>query len=127
LTRLLFKSPKPALLKAETDRKVESIDLTKTGTQVVDNLPNNLVFQAYSSLSYNNQCKNCKEAKFFGREPYKGLPKLLPFDPQRGWYVSVDNLIGGFGGQGSYQSSGRVNIFWICNVGGNGLYGHAEW
>jgi hypothetical protein len=83
-------------------------------------------FQAYDSSLTKNTCKNCNYAKVFALDPYKGMPELLPFDCQNGWYVQTEQLVsGGFGLGGtssqSYFSSGAVNNFWLCNVGPNGL------
>jgi hypothetical protein len=73
--------------------------------------------------SYKNVCKNCKEMKVFSLEPYKGMPALLPFDEEEGWYVQTKQLVAGLGTGNvkTYQDSGKVNSFWLCNVGKNGL------
>ncbi len=73
------------------------------------------------SASYHNKCLNCDHMTYFTLDPYKGLPALLPFDGDNGWYVQVKQLYPGLGNQKSYQDSGRVNSFWLCNVAQNGL------
>ena len=53
------------------------------------------------------------------RDSFKGLPSLIPFDVNEGWYVKTSYVISGFGVP--YDQSGRVTNFYICNVGPNGL------
>jgi len=53
----------------------------------------------------------------------KGLPAIVPFDLNRGLYVMVPNSAGTSledSPQG-YYSSGALNYFSICSIGGNGL------
>ncbi len=60
------------------------------------------------------------EVKYYETEPYKGLPALVPFDLNEGWYVGTQQTIPAFGGIKAFQSSGRPTSFWICNVGADG-------
>jgi hypothetical protein len=83
----------------------------------------NFRFTEGDPMSYKNTCKNCNEMKVFTLDPYKGMPALLPFDSVEGWYVQIKQTMPaiGTGNVKSYQDSGRVNTFWLCNVGKNGL------
>lgn len=86
----------------------------------------------YMSLSQMNKIKqeNLKayqnkmitdklKVDYFERAPYRGLPSLIPFDVDEGWYVKMNYVISGFGIP--YEESGRVSNYYICNVGPNGL------
>jgi hypothetical protein len=70
--------------------------------------------------AYQNKMVNPERLKvdYFEREPYKGLPSLVPFDIINGWYVKLTYVLSGFGRP--YDESGRAVNFWICNVGRNG-------
>jgi len=76
-------------------------------------------FTEANSELYKNQMKGEIKVKYYERAPYKGLPALVPFDKENGWYVGTDYVLSGFGKP--YQDSGRAMNFWICNVGSNGL------
>ncbi len=69
-------------------------------------------------LSYFNKYEN-PEVKFYDREPYKGMPAIVPFDLQRGWYAAAKQILPAFGGIGAFDASGRATSFWLCNVGAN--------
>jgi hypothetical protein len=73
-----------------------------------------------NSQSFSNQMVNVEQlrVKYFEREPYRGLPSLVPFDVDEGWYVKTNYVLSGFGKP--YDESGRVVNFYICNVGPNG-------
>jgi len=96
-------------------RNVDSTDEGKITT--------NLIFQQYDELAYKNKCKNCNYMKVFSLEPYKGMPALMPFDGQNGWYIQVKQLFPslGTGEQKAYQDSGKISSFWLCNVGPDGM------
>lgn len=81
-----------------------------------------LTFMRTERSVYNNPL-NMKEAKvsYYETEPYKGLPALVPFDSKNGWYAYIDQNMPSYGKQNSYSDSGRVESFWICNAGSNGL------
>lgn len=75
--------------------------------------------QSYDQVSYNNKYILPK-LRYYETEPYKGMPAIVPFDTQRGWYAATKQTLPSFGGIGSFDSSGRVTSLWICNVGKNG-------
>ncbi|MDD5191925.1 MAG: hypothetical protein PHH54_04475 [Candidatus Nanoarchaeia archaeon] len=68
---------------------------------------------------YKNPMKGDVKVKYYESAPYKGLPQLVPFDRENGWYVTTDYILSGFGQP--YQDNGRAVNFWICNVGENGI------
>jgi hypothetical protein len=76
-------------------------------------------FKRYNAASYNNQYKNAKLA-YYETEPYKGMPAIVPFDLTNGWYASMKQTLS-LGSIQTYETSGRVSSFYLCNVGENGL------
>jgi len=68
---------------------------------------------------YKNPMKGEVKVKYYETAPYKGLPQLVPFDRENGWYATSDYILSGFGKP--YEQSGRAVNFWICNVGENGI------
>lgn len=88
-------------------------------------VPANLAFQVVDAGDYKNKCTNCNFAKIFSLEPYKGQPAMLPFDFDNGFYVQTKNDLPtsglGTGNVPAFQDSGKVNTFYLCNVGKNKL------
>ena len=81
-------------------------------------------FKKYDRTSYENTYKaSLGESyaclRYYETEPYKGLPAIVPFDLKNGWYAYVGQTLPVFGGIKSYDESGRVTSFWVCNVGEN--------
>lgn len=60
------------------------------------------------------------KVQFYETEPYKGMPAIVPFDLQQGWYVGTRQTVAALGGIKAFQSSGRPASFWVCNVGADG-------
>jgi len=81
--------------------------------------PLKLGFKKYDDTSYTNKYEN-SEVRYYETEPYKGNPALVPFDKNNGWYVAVKQDLPVFGGIRSYDKSGVVRTFYLCNVGENG-------
>jgi hypothetical protein len=77
------------------------------------------LFEKFDSSSYNNAFKDAK-VKYYETEPYKGMPAVVPFDLKNGWYAATKQTIAAFGNIKTYQDSGAVSSFWLCNVGKNG-------
>ncbi len=71
------------------------------------------------TVSYVNSYKN-PEVRYYETEPYKGMPAIVPFDIQSGWYAATRQTLPTFGGIGAFDASGRVTSFYLCNVGPNG-------
>lgn len=77
------------------------------------------VFQKYDASSYKNKYLN-PEVKYYETEPYKGMPAIVPFDLTNGWYAAIKQTIPVGSNIASYEASGRVSSFWVCNVGKDG-------
>jgi hypothetical protein len=96
---------------------------TKTATLVDAKSPAYSVvsagFRKVDITAYQNKYLNSK-VRYFETDPYKGMPALVPIDTNEGWYAGTQQLLPAFGQQSTYQSSGRVSVFWLCNVGPNG-------
>lgn len=75
--------------------------------------------------SYKNEYQN-PEVKYYETEPYEGLPALVPFDTENGWYAYMKQTLPTGGSIRAYDESGRVNSFWLCNVGENNLEDRAS-
>jgi len=71
------------------------------------------------SQSYLNPYKN-PDVKYYETDPYKGMPAIVPFDTREGWYAATRQTLPSFGGISSFDASGRVTSFYLCNVGLNG-------
>jgi hypothetical protein len=75
-----------------------------------------------------NPYKN-PEVRFYESGNNKGLPAIVPFDLQAGWYAMVPNSAGTFledSPQG-YTASADISYFKICNVGPNGVMDNGRW
>ncbi len=95
------------------------------GYKPTDNNPLGIVVKKVDESSYNNPYKGSVEnpgkgpvLTYYESGVNKGLPAIVPFDSVHGWYASVDNSLGSIK---SYDASGKVNNFYLCNVGSNGL------
>lgn len=75
---------------------------------------------SYDQISYNNHYKN-PQIRYYETEPYKGMPAVVPFDLNKGWYAATKQTLPTMGGIGAFDASGRVSSFWLCNVGANGI------
>jgi len=80
----------------------------------------NIYFQEYDASFYENEYKN-PELSYYETEPYKGLPAIVPFDLDNGWYAGMKQTIAVFGSEETYTDAGAINSFYLCNVGENGL------
>ncbi len=76
-------------------------------------------FIRFDPNSYKNSYTN-PLARYYEREPYKGMPAVVPFDTINGWYAATKQTLPAFGNVKSFEDSGRVASFWVCNVGVNG-------
>ncbi len=82
--------------------------------------PLSLSFKKYDFSSYANQYKN-PQLSYYETEPYKGLPAIIPFDLANGWYAATKPTLPTGGNIQPYDASARVNSFYLCNVGANGI------
>ncbi len=84
-------------------------------------------FKKYDKSSYENEFKSSSSepkypiVSFYETEPYLGLPAIVPFDLKHGWYAASKATLPTGSNIKSYDSSGKVNSFWLCNVGKNGI------
>ena len=78
-------------------------------------------FRESNAEAYENPMSHPENIKveYFERAPYKGLPAMVPFDINKGWYVKMEYVLSGFGKP--YDESGRAVNYYICNVGPNGI------
>jgi len=80
----------------------------------------NVVFEKVDASSYKNAYKNAK-LRYYETAPYKGMPAIVPFDLTNGWYAAMKQTLSTGSNIQSYDASARVNSFYLCNVGANGL------
>ena len=92
---------------------------------VNQNIANPLKLNPVTANSFNNKYLN-PTVQYFETGQYAGLPAIVPFDIQNGWYAAIKSnlpnipVVGTTGNINSYESSTRVSSFFICNVGQNG-------
>lgn len=84
----------------------------------VDSIPNAQFnsFKKVSRADCSNTIENAK-VQYYETEPYKGMPAVVPFDVNEGWYVATRQTLPAFGSIKAFESSGRPVSFWVCNVG----------
>jgi hypothetical protein len=107
------------LSKQGSDYAVAKTFVNQSGKWTLTKNQYNLYFTG-STTSYKNLYKNAK-VRYFETEPYKGLPAIVPFDLTNGWYAALKQNLPVFGQVQSYEASGQVSSFYLCNVGANGL------
>lgn len=78
----------------------------------------NAIFKRYDRNTYINSIEN-PEVKYFETGQYKGLPAIVPFRTKEGWYVAMKETTPINGQIKTYQDSGAVGSFYLCNVGKN--------
>lgn len=71
------------------------------------------------SSTYQNPYQNA-QVQYYETGQYAGLPAIVPFDLKAGWYAAIKSNLPILGGLTSYDASGRVSSFYVCNVGSNG-------
>ena len=102
----------------------EYYELNKDTLQVTNSspvfLPNSRIgtFSKLDQTTCFNKMSNPK-IQYYESEPYKGMPAVVPFDVEQGWYAGTRQTLAGFGNVKAFQSSGRPTSFWVCNVGGD--------
>jgi len=73
-------------------------------------------------VSYNHPIQLSDQVvRYYETDPYKGLPAIVPFDVQHGWYAATKQTLPVGGGSGAFDSSGKVASFYLCNVMDNGI------
>jgi len=100
------------------DHKVISSEVNLASNNALKNLPG--VFNEVGSGRYNNQFSPGENVvKYFETEPYKGMPAIVPFDLNRGFYAATSQALPIFGGTKSYEDNGKPSNFFVCNIMGN--------
>lgn len=100
-------------------KEVYSTDGTKLTDVNAQEIKRTFTFKEYDKSTYQNKFKDA-EIKYFETEPYRGLPAQVPFDLENGWYAAMKQTIAGGGNIQTYDASGAVSSFYLCNVGENG-------
>ncbi|MFQ5531341.1 MAG: hypothetical protein ACE5ES_01870, partial [Candidatus Nanoarchaeia archaeon] len=78
------------------------------------------VFKSFDESTYRNPYRN-PEVRYYETRNAQGQPAIVPIDTKNGWYVATSNVFQASDGLRAFSSSGRVESFWLCNVGENGL------
>ncbi len=86
----------------------------------LDDFSDGVTFVVYDEASYHNRYLN-PEVRYFEDAPYKGYPAVVPVERETGWYAATKPVLPVGANIASYDTSGRVSSFWLCNVGENGL------
>ena len=62
------------------------------------------------------------KVKYYQTGTDSGMPAIVPFDLEAGWYAKVNSAGSGLlsEAQKGYLASGDVSTFYVCNVGGDG-------
>jgi len=97
-----------------------------TDPAVIREIKNLLTFEKVDENEYINKYKSSQGEtepllRYYETEPYKGLPAIIPFNLESGWYVKIGQTLPVLGGVASYDDSGRVSSMSICNVWKNGI------
>ena len=58
--------------------------------------------------------------KFWDKGAYQGMVAYMPIQRDEGWYFATKADTGLEGQLVSYKDTGKLNEYWICNVGPNG-------
>ncbi len=69
-----------------------------------------------SGSYYNSFAPGEAKIRYFETEPYKGMPAIVPFDFNRGFYAATTQSLPLLGGTKSFESNGRPASFSVCNV-----------
>lgn len=67
--------------------------------------------------------ENDFQIRYYDYGEYKGLPAVVPFDKNSGWYAVIDDSLGS---TTSFDLSGRVSSFKLCNVMEDGKISHVS-
>jgi len=76
-------------------------------------------FSSFSTEIYRNRFIDPK-IRYYETAQYKGLPAIVPFDIQNGWYVGINPSLPIGGNLRASDASGLAASYSICNVGTNG-------
>ncbi len=74
-------------------------------------------FRSLNAGSYNYAFAQGEAVvKYYEREPFKGMPAMVPVDVESGFYAATEQTLPGFGNIKAFESSGRIVGFYVCNV-----------
>jgi len=75
----------------------------------------------YDENIYNNPYQSgTAQVRYYETGQYAGLPAIVPFDTKHGWYAGVKSTLPIGSAIKSYDDSGRVSSFFLCNIGLDG-------
>jgi len=104
-------------------RVVEIYDTNKekldSELEIYKEIQTSFSFKKYDRTTYQNHYNNAK-IRYYEAAPYKGLPAIVPFDIENGWYAAIKSTLSIGSSIKAYDDSGRISSFWLCNVGENG-------
>ncbi len=81
-------------------------------------------FELRDSKSYYNQfARGEANVRYFDTEPYKGMPAVVPFDLNKGFYAATTQSLPILGQTKSFEANGRPSSFFVCNVMKDGRVG----
>ncbi len=84
-----------------------------------DRNPFRVNLRNYGDLTYKNQY-DTPEIRYYESGLYEGLPAIVPFDLDNGWYAAVRSTFPAGRSIEPFEESGKVSSFYLCNVGENG-------
>ena len=77
-------------------------------------------FEFFDRTSYQNPyIQGTEEVRYYETGEYAGLPAIVPFDINDGWYAATKSTLPIGGNIKAFDASGRVSSFWLCNIGKN--------
>ena len=96
-----------------------------TGTKLLNSIQeqlNGVNFESGTAGVNQYPFSGIPKVQYYEVAPYKGDPAIVPIEKTTGWYVYVQNTLPTFGSStNTYDTSGRINSFMLCNVGPDGL------
>jgi len=79
-------------------------------------------FKKYDASAYENEFKRgTARVRYYETEPYQGMPAIVPFDLKNGWYAATKQVLPVGRNIQTFDASGAVSSFWLCNIGENSL------
>ena len=91
------------------------IDKDSNEQKAINTISKMTFSSATAETCKNNVYKN-PEIRYYETAPNEGYPAIVPFDLNNGWYAAIKQTLGST----SYENSGAVRSFYVCNVGSNG-------
>ena len=109
-------SPKQYVIKSAYSYDPDTRQSQKVNDVVLRDLKTKFSsFTQYSEADFNNKATDLK-VKYYDSGTAKGRPSVVPVDPNAGWYAGIQEYLPSNTQQSSYQSSGQVSSFYLCNV-----------